>query len=417
MRRFRTLFIVVFLHPFQFAFSGSEIADNGLGHAEVVENKLTGITPAVQSLIDKHLVSGVVVAIQHKGNVVYFEALGQRDIAFDLPMERDTIFRIYSMTKPITSTAIMILADEGKIDLDAPLSRYLKEFSSLRILGGVLDGSSLDTPVRNPTVRDLLRHTAGFGDGYSGNKFLDEQYRQYVVQPNGTLSSLTGNLSKLPLLYNPGNRWVYSLATDVLARLVETVSGVRFDNFLKERIFIPLEMSDTGFYVPTQKFSRFASLYTPIPGGGLKALNFSNDFRQEPSLFSGGGGLVSTAEDYLHFAEMLLNRGQYKDRQILSSAAVEMMTSNQLIGSAYPISINGEVMEGVGFGLGLSIIVEGTDLMPVGQYGWAGASGTHFWVLPKEELIVVVLSQLMPTSKRLVDEIRNVVCISILNNR
>jgi CubicO group peptidase (beta-lactamase class C family) len=383
-------------------------------------DKLALVVPAMKKLVDQQKVAGAVAVVARQGKIVLFEAVGQQDIAAQKPMKRDTIARIYSMTKPITSVAVMILVEEGKLALDDPVAKYLPEFKDVKVFAGVKDGKQrLTKPERPPTIRDLLRHTSGLTYGFFGNTDVDQRYRKVNMLDRGsTLVDMAKKLGELPLLDQPGTRFRYSVSTDVLGRIVEVVSGEDFDDFLHDRIFTPLGMKDTGFAVSDGKLDRFAVSYGRKLFGGLRVMEAPqlSIYRRYPKLLSGGGGLVSTARDYIRFCQMLLNRGELNGRRVLRAESVEAMTTNQLPDKAYPIRL-GVVRPGVGFGLGFSVVVEKTKdskRSRVGEYGWGGAASTHFWISPKDDLAVVVLTQLMPFNFQMEHAVKPLVYDAIL---
>jgi len=294
--------------------------------------------------------------------------------------------------------------EEGKLTLDDPVAKHLPEFKDVKVFAGV-DGDELEVeePKRAATIRDLLRHTSGLTYGFFGITPVDQRYLQAdILSDRGTLADMETKLGDLPLLYQPGTRFNYSVSTDVLGRVVEVVSRKDFGEFLHERILGPLDMKDTDFFVPENKTDRFAANHSPRLVGGLRVTDapHSSRYRRKPRLLSGGGGLVSTARDYMRFCQMLLNEGKLGGHRLLREESVEAMTKNQLPAEAYPINLGGK-RDGVGFGLGFSVVVEKTDYSKrshVGEYGWGGAASTHFWISPKDDLAVVVLTQLMPFS-------------------
>ena len=376
--------------------------------------KLARIAPAMQALVDDHKVAGAITMIARRGKVVYFEAVGLRDVAAELPMERDAILRFYSMSKPISSVAVMMLVDAGKIDLDDPVSKHLPEFKSARVFVRANgDGFDTEPATREPTVRDLLRHTAGLTYGFFGNTPIDAKYNSVsVLAPSSTLAEMTQKLGELPLLYQPGTKWNYSVATDVLGRLVEVVSGQPLDTFFAEHIFRPLDMRDTGFFVPADKLSRFAATHAAADGKlTVTDAPATSAYRNRPTLLSGGGGLVSTARDYMRFCQMLAAGGELHGVRILRRETVAEMTKNQLPDSAFPIAFGPIQRPGVGFGLGFSVQVNRDPLSAahVGEYGWGGAASTHFWISPQDELVVIALQQFMPFSTLLEQTIKPIV--------
>jgi CubicO group peptidase (beta-lactamase class C family) len=354
--------------------------------------------------------------VSRRGKVVYFEAVGNRDVEADKPMERDTICRFYSMAKPITSVAVMMLVEAGKLRLEDAVSKHVPELKGLNVfVKSGEDGPELEDVKREITVRDLLTHTSGLTYGYFGTTYVDQLYRTAkVLDYQRSVKEMIGKLQKLPLLYQPGTKWTYSVSVDVLGHLVEVVSGKRLDAFLQQRVFGPLDMHDSGFYVPKEKLDRFAKTYGPTLTAGLTALDNreTNRFSAPPVLVSGGGGLVSTARDYMRFCQMLLGKGELDGMRLLRRETVEMMTSNQLPEALLPISFGPVKREGLGFGLGVSVRMAEAESAPggrVGEYGWGGAACTHFWISPRDELIVVVLAQYMPFSLQLENAVKPIV--------
>ena len=357
-------------------------------------------------------------------------------------MTRDTLFRIYSMSKPITGVALMMLYEEGHFFLNDPVARYIPELADLSVSvstadGGtrmVSDGTQSRTigegdatkvgqtrkPLRQPTIRDLLTHTAGFTYGVFGNTEVDKQYRDAAILRNPNLQDFVQKLGGIPLQYEPGTRWHYSVAVDVQGRLVEVISGMRFGEFLEQRIFGPLGMTDTSFVVPKEKLGRFAQMYSPAgtasgtdawlkPSTSTELVvadpQASSGFLEGATFESGGGGLVSTADDYLRFSQMMLNGGELDGVRLLSPKTVELMTTNHL----GDISM-GMGRTGVGFGLGFAVAMNQGDigeLGSVGEYNWGGAAGTRFWIDPAEELIGVFMVQSLPHRTRLANRVQS----------
>jgi len=344
-------------------------------------------------------ISGAVGMVLRNGKVAYSDAWGIRDLATGDAMEEGDIFRIYSMTKPITSVAVMILYEEGRFFLTDPIGRYLPELAGLQVakLSEAEAGAPIPTErARRPVrIHDLLRHTSGFTYGEFSNTVVDAAYREREVLYQATLEDVVAELSEIPLAYQPGTRWHYSVSADVLARFVEVVSGQSFDDFLRERIFEPLGMLDTAFDVPAAKRDRFARTYGH--SGPERELVLGDTVGVTPPLgnFSGGAGLMSTAHDYARFAQMLLNGGELDGARILGRKTIEMMTVNHLE-DGMP---TGFLQPGWGFGLGFTVKTEaGRDGMPdsVGSYSWIGVQGTSFWVDPVENLIGVFMVQIRP---------------------
>jgi CubicO group peptidase (beta-lactamase class C family) len=367
--------------------------------------KLAEARQAVQALVDKKEVAGAVVMVARHGKVVQCEALGVMDIDSGEPMKPDTIFRIFSMTKPVTTVAAMILWEEGRFQLDDPVSKYLPELTGLLVYAG--EPNRTVPAQREVTIRDLMRHTSGLTYGSFGNSPVDKLYReQKVFDWDDNLPNLVKKLSKLPLLYQPGSRFNYSVSTDVLGRLVEVASGQSLDAFFEERILKPLDMKDTGFFLPEERLGRFAANHGPGARRALKVIETADKsrYRRRPKMLSGGGGLVSTARDYMRFCQTLLNEGEWDGLRILRKETVRLMIRNQLPDEAIPISVAGMTLPGQGFGLGFAVHVGPDDPVskaPTGEYGWGGAASTHFWIAPRYDLAVVALEQYMPFTRRL----------------
>jgi len=325
---------------------------------------------AMQAYVTAGKLPGLVIAVARDGRLVHWKAFGLRKVEAKAPMQPNDLFRMYSMTKPITSTAVMMLVEAGQLSLDDPVAKYLPAFASVQVW--TPDG--LVPPHRPMTVRDLLRHTSGLTYGAFGETPVDSMYRKAnLFGPDRDLEGLVAELARLPLLGHPGEVWNYSFSTDVLGRLVEIASGLPLDRFFAERIFQPLRLKDTFFEVPVGKRSRFTGYYAKLPSGAFR-LNDSPDsgsFTRRPKLLSGGGGLVSSASDYLRFAQMILNGGELDGVRLLRRETVEQMIHNQLPDALVPIRVGGTTLEGTGFGLGFSVTVRTPDpaLGPAGRAG------------------------------------------------
>jgi len=370
-------------------------------------DRLDRISKTVQKDIDDKRIVGAVTLVMRHGQVAWFKAQGMQDREATKPMQPDTIFRICSMSKPITSAAVMILYEEGYFLLEDPISKYLPEFKKPRVLVKPANGGAPYTipATREITIRDLLRHTSGLT--YSWNEDLGSMYKQANVASgllpyDGTIGDSVERLAKLPLLFSPGDRWEYGLSVDVLGRLVEVVSGMPFDQFSRTRIFEPLGMKDTYFFIPDDQLNRLATAYTYYPDKGLNRFpntpitegdfSYSADYpyRGPKKLFSGGAGLNSTAADYARFCQMMLQGGKFGNVRILSRKSVELMTHDQL----------GRISPDQAFGLGFGIEgVKGplTELGTPGAYSWGGFFYTAFSIDPKEDMIVIFMGQLHPT--------------------
>jgi len=374
---------------------------------------LANIGPAVQKFIDRGRIPGAVVMVARHGKVVFFEAFGQDRIDDNREYRCDTLVRVYSMTKPATSVAAMMLVEEGKLALADDISRWIPELEGLRVhLPGQPAG---EWPQATPiTVYQLLCHTAGFTYGYYGDSYVDRLYgKSRLLSRGSTLDQMAVKLGALPLASQPGSQWRYSIATDVLGLLIQRVSGVEFDHFLQERIFEPLEMSDTSFHVPSEKQSRLADSYLLDSEGKLQVVDAARTSRvlKRPDLFSGGGGLVSTAEDYMRFCLMLTNLGQWNGNRLLAPETVQQMTTNQLSPEMMPIDLAGKRV-GVGFGYGFSVVVGRVPLAtftPLHEYGWGGAASTHFWISPQHDLVGIALTQKMPFTLDLENHVKRFV--------
>lgn len=359
-------------------------------------DKLAAIGDAIEGLIAEKKIVGGLVAVARHGKVCYVTTHGLRDTEPESPMTEDTIFRIYSMSKPITSAAVLILVDEGKVGLDDPVTKYVPEFESLKVQ--MDDGL---VPLTRPvTIADLMRHTAGFSYGM-GDDEIDQMYHEHKPLSADSMDEFAERLARIPLRYQPGDEWVYSVSIDVLGLVIERASGRPFDVFLKERIFEPLDMKDTAFYCPAEKADRFAALYSFADGEMSRAGkdDWGGGYNQPPLFPSGGGGLVSTARDYLHFMMMVRNGGELFGQRILKEDTAALMTTDQLPEAAFPIGFGDNIQEGVGFGYGFSVRVAVNSEDPhraVGDYTWSGAASTHSWADPNEDVIVVTLEQRRP---------------------
>ena len=358
--------------------------------------RLDRIKPVLQSYVDQGKLPGLISLVARHGKVVHFEKYGQMDT--EKEMQYDTIFRIASMTKPVTSVAVMMLYEEGYFQLNDPVSKFIPEFKNLKVFSKMdKDGPVLVEPKRPVTIRDLLTHTSGLTYGFFGNTPVNRMYRKAGLY-GGTLKEMIQKLSKLPLLYQPGTKWHYSMSTDVLGYLVEVISGKPLDKFLEERIFKPLKMKDTGFYVPVEKIGRFAARYGLTKDGGMEVIEKpgTRNVSKPPKYLSGGGGLVSTAPDYIRFAQMLLNKGELEGIRILGRKTVEFMTRNHLPDELLPIH---PILPGKGFGLGFAVLVNVPQSYLIGSEGefeWRGIYNTFFWVDPEEELIMILMTQFTP---------------------
>ncbi len=372
--------------------------------------RLARIGPWMQHWVDEGKLAGVSTLVARRGRVVHHAWCGKADLARGTPMAADTIVRIYSMTKPLTSVAIMMLYEEGRFQLDDPITRFLPCFSNMRVFAGGARGKIETVPaVRDITFRDLLTHTSGLTYGFMESTLVDAQYRERHVNfqaDDGDLGQMVERVAALPLLAQPGAEWNYSVATDVLGHLVAVISGQSFESFMLERVTGPLGMVDTAFHLPPEKLPRFAANYLRA---GDDLLHLADDpatsrYGAPRAICSGGGGLVSTAGDYLRFCQMMLNKGELDGVRLLGRKTVELMTSNHLRGDMADMGqarFSESTYEGIGFGLGFSVMLDPAKaqiLGTPGEYAWGGAASTAFWVDPAEEMAVILLTQLMPSS-------------------
>lgn len=362
------------------------------------------------ALVESGRLAGVTTLVLRRGQVAHLGCSGLADIARGVPMAPESILRIYSMTKPLTSVAIMMLYEEGRFQLDDPITRFLPSFRDMRVFTSGSRGTYESVPAeRDITFRDLLTHTAGLTYGMMHANMVDAMYRDQDVDfqtSTRSLAEVVETAASLPLLAQPGREWNYSIATDVLGHLVAVISGQDFAQFLRERVIAPLGMVDTGFHVPADKLPRFAANYRKGEDGRPALIDDPRDsrFNAPRAIASGGGGLVSTVGDYTRFCRFLLNRGELDGVRLLGRKTVELMMSNHLRGDMAAMGqprFSESTYEGVGFGLGFSVMLDPARAQILGTPGecaWGGAASTAFWVDPAEEMAVILLTQLMPSS-------------------
>ncbi|MBY0400886.1 beta-lactamase family protein [Myxococcota bacterium] len=381
----------------------TEFVDSGTSRERFAQ-----LARTLDAHVERGELAGVASLVARGGEVVHFHATGLRDREAGLPLTRDTIFRIYSMTKPITSVAVMILVERGELLLSDPVSKHIPELAGMKVLRAPDSPLGDVVPARREmTVRDLLTHTSGLASSLPGvgtPKAIERAYAEADLR--GSQTSLTPEawirgVAKVPLVHQPGSKFLYGVSTDVLGHLVAVVSGMPFEAFLRREIFEPLGMVDTGFHVPAEKLDRFAANYGPGPDGKLMLVDAprTSRYATPPAFQSGAGGLVSTIDDYLRFCEMLRRNGESGGRRILSRKSIELMTLNHLTDGERDVPMLTGWFPGQGFGLGFSVVEElapGATLGSVGQYGWGGAAGTYFWVDPEEDLIAILMIQLYP---------------------
>jgi CubicO group peptidase (beta-lactamase class C family) len=349
--------------------------------------------------------------LARQGQVVHQTLLGQQDPERGVPLADDTVYRIYSMTKPIACVALMTLVEEGLIALDEPVAKYIPAWKDLGVFAAGTGPYMTTAPERPMQVVDLLRHTSGLTYGFQSRTNVDAAYRKLKVEAmhgEHDLEAFIEMLAKLPLEFSPGEAWNYSVSTDVVGYLVQKVAGKPLSEVLRERVFEPLKMVDTGFFVREDQRPRFAACYDAVPGGKMKLQDdpATSPYLAPPALESGGGGLVSTAADYLRFTNMLVNGGELEGARILAPKTVRLMASNHLPGNKDLTELSRSLFSestnaGVGFGLGFAVVFDAPKtLIPCsnGEFYWGGAASTAFWVDPVEEVTAVFMTQLLPSS-------------------
>ncbi len=373
-------------------------------------SRLARIAPWMDRYVDTGKLAGLSVTVARRGRIAYQRSRGMADIARGTPMAADTIVRIYSMTKPLTSVAIMMLYEEGRFQLDDPISRFLPYFSRQSVCLGAARGMMDLVPAeRDITFRDLLTHTSGLTYGWMESSPVDALYRAEGVDfqtAETSLAEVVERAAAMPLLAQPGTAWNYSIATDVLGHLVAVIAGQSFESFLQERVLTPLGMADTAFHVSPGNLPRFAANYGRDAKGALKLIDdpVTSKFAAPRKICSGGGGLCGTAGDYMRFCQMMLNRGELDGVRLLGLKTVDLMTANHLGGDMAAMGqkrFSESTYEGIGFGLGFSVMLDPARaqiLGTPGEYAWGGAASTAFWIDPEEEMAVVLLTQLMPSS-------------------
>ena len=357
-------------------------------------SRLERIAPVMQHYVDDGKIPCVLTMIAREGRLVHFEKYGMQDVATAKPVDFDTIFRIYSMTKPITSIAVMMLYEEGHFQLGTPVSELIPAFKDMQVY--TEGGEAIVDTEREMTIKHLLTHTAGLIYGGDWEHPINERYRAADFY-GGDLAHMAQALGNIPLLHHPGDGWNYGMSTDVLGYLVEVVSGMPFEEFLKTRILNPLGMQDTAFSVPDEKADRYATLYEPTEEGGIQVLE-NAPVSSGPLSFhhSGGAGLLSTAADYLRFCQMLLNDGELDGVRLLGRKTVELIRMNHISDDWHPLE-----RTGCGFGLGFAVVTNVADTHTLGSegtYSWGGLASTTFWIDPVEDLIGILMTQLIGDS-------------------
>ncbi len=373
-------------------------------------SKFSALDRWAHDLVLSRRLANTEISILQQGKSTYYSQYGHMDLEQTKPLVENAIFRIYSMTKPIVSVAVLMLNETKALNLSDPVSKYIPSFANPTVIVDPQDPNAGSVAAnREITLHDLMSHTAGLTYGGTGHPPVSTSYREKGINfadAYGDLADFSSRIGECNLYYQPGTRWVYSVADDILGRVIEVASGQSLDRFLTEHIFAPLEMSDTGFHVPENKRSRFVSNFCYNGSGALEDCSdeSADRYLRQGTLFSGGGGLVSTSQDYLRFTQMLLGNGSLGSIQILKETSVQLMTQNQLQGDlpAMGCPVHGKMdMSGIGYGYGVSVIVDANKASvgcSTGDYGWGGVANTYFWIDPIEDMIVLFMSQLTPAA-------------------
>jgi len=389
------------------------VAPESLG---LSSQRLARIRHVMEGYVDNGHLPGLMTMIWRSGSVAHLEKIGQKDS--QNAIELDTIFRIYSMTKPITSVAIMMLYEEGHFQLNDPVANFIPDLGDMKVIADLADGSVETVSAQGEmTIRDLLRHTSGLTYDFNGN-VVSDMYKDANLYNSESLLDMVQKLASFPLVHHPGKIWHYSFSSDVLGCLVEVISGQPFEQFLQCRIFAPLGMIDTSFDIDEEKIDRYAALYKATKDGkyelaGSSIIDRLDAVGQKRTICSGGGGLLSTTTDYLRFCQMMINGGYLNNEQLLSRTTVEMMTRNHLTEDQHPFGMNG-----VGFGLGFSVVTDLAQSAILGSEGlfrWGGAASTTFWIDPQEELIAVLMTQLLNNPHPFLSQFRVLAYQSIID--
>ncbi|MGK2947724.1 MAG: serine hydrolase domain-containing protein [Acidimicrobiales bacterium] len=365
---------------------------------------------AMHAYVDAGKLPGVQTLVSRRGQLVHHDCYGWSDVEAEVPVTADTIYRIYSMTKPITSVALMMLYEQGHFLLENPVQRFLPEFGEVQVWdGGTAEAPQTRAPARPMTIHDVLTHQSGLTYGFHFQHPVDELYRQAELgnftEPTYDLAEGIARMATLPLLFDPGAGWNYSMSTDVCGRLIEVMSGRSLDAFLRDEVLGPLGMVDTAFHAPEDQLDRCSPLYVRAGDGHLQAFAPARSMVRPPEFLSGGGGLVGTGVDYLRFTHFLLNGGELDGVRLLGPRTVAYMTRNHLAGGKLlnecgQSTFSEAATEGTGFGLGFSVIEDAAALQNLaseGEFAWGGAASTAFWVDPVEEICVVFMTQLLPS--------------------
>lgn len=379
------------------------------GDVGLSAERLARIGAWMRGYVDAGKLPCAMTLVARRGEVVFFEAQGLADVEAGKPLAADSILRMYSMSKPVTSVAAMMLYEEGRFQLDDPVARFIPGFTDMAVAVSGEGEEIVSEPAREPvTIRHLMTHTSGLIYGFMNETPLGKLYQAEKLDfghGSGTLEDAVGRLARVPLTSHPGAEWNYGVSTDVLGYLVEVISGERFDRFLAERVLGPLGMADTGFHVPESEQGRFAALYGPTEEGGIELIDppRASSFMREATMHSGGSGLVSTMGDYHRFCEMLRRKGELDGVRLLGRKTVEYMTLNHLPGDLAAMGqprFSETSYAGIGFGLGFSVVIDPAKaevMSSPGEYAWGGAASTAFWIDPVEDLVAIFLTQLLPS--------------------
>jgi CubicO group peptidase (beta-lactamase class C family) len=376
--------------------------------------RLDRIAPVMQSYIDQGKLAGTLTLVARNGKIAYLNAQGMQDKKAGTPMSEDTIFRIYSMSKPVTAVAAMTLWEQGKFHMHDPIAKYLPEFANMKVYvsgsGDSLVTEDAKTPIR---IIDLFMHTSGLSYGFTGSE-VDKMYQQLFSKPDEiSRDNILTKIAAIPLVHEPGSAWNYGVSTDVIGFLVEKLSGKKLGEYMQETIFTPLGMKDTGFYVSTDKVARLSQIYTANPKTG-QTIVMQNEplgnYKSDPEIHNAGGGLVSTMQDYFTFAQMMLNGGEINGVRILGRKTVDYLSSNHLPENLIPFA---QDAKGEGYGLAMSVTVDpgmSGFMSSKGNYGWGGAASTYFRVDPVENIVMISMAQFIPMGfHRYHDDFRNLV--------
>ena len=424
--RFIAFLLVLILFPL-FTVKAGELPRAEPEEVGLSSERLERLDKVMQQYVDEEKLAGVVTLVARHGKIAHLSTLGNMDIEKNRKMRKDTLFRLFSMTKPITSVALLMLYEEGHFQLTDTVESHIPAFKDLKVFDKVDEsGNMVLVDQKNKmTNQDIFRHTSGLGYG-GGDTVVDKAYEDAGLSGLLTLQDLVSKLGTLPLLYQPGERWVYSFAHDVQAYLVEHFSGMPFDEFLKKRLFEPLGMSDTSFGLPKEKLDRLSTLYGPIdykgesvtfdltPGLAPIRMKRISEYLKRDDYPAGGTGLISTVEDYFRFAQMLLDGGRFDDKQILSPKTVELMTRNHIPEELW----ESQPFGGGGYGLGVSVLPDLTiaaNLGTEGQFGWGGAATTYVIIDPAERMISLLMIQYLPLGAPLYGQFQTLVYQAIVD--